>query len=156
MARHRRPVHDHHYGRLFAVIVGIFATLFLTAATAKAGTVKHHPTKISGITRAAPAADYHAGYYRHVAGTTYQVWLVAWAPSSEYTLFKKSATSSTFNEVPNSTRAFDNEVTFNVGVRNGTTLEIDVWNGQQTTTSFFFVGDDTVAAPAGVTWGRMH
>jgi hypothetical protein len=119
----------------------VVLALCTLAAFVVGGLVSHSVATAS--TPKAKKTVTHVAQYKHITSQTYQVQLTEWALGSEYTLFKKAAGSDTYNEVVNSTKSFDGAVTFNVGVRTGTSLEVDVWNGQQATYAFAFTADGT-------------
>lgn len=160
MAKHRFTPTEGMLKRTRARIAALFTIVSLLglftavlAGSASALTVAHAPTKVSGIVRAAPT-PYHQAEYRHVSGNTYEVNLQGWAPASEVTLFKQKGSDPNFYQVPNWLRSFSGETDFDIGVNDGTTLEIDVWNGQQTTYSFYFTASSG-AAPASTHWNRL-
>jgi|SRR5882762_8043669 len=90
---------------------------------------------VSG-TASATTKPYHAGWYKSIDDLTYEIKLAGWAPSSEVTLFKAVGGSSEYNQCPG-IRKFNGSTDFRVGIRPDTTLEIDIWNGQKRTYSFF-------------------
>jgi hypothetical protein len=160
MAKHRLTPTDGMVKRARARIAALFTALSLVglflavlAGSANAAVTTHSPTKVAGITRSAPT-PYHQAEYRHVSGNTYEVNLQGWAPDSEVTLFKQKGADPAFYQVPNWLRSFSGETDFDIGVNAGTTLEIDVWNGQQTTYAFYFTAGSG-AAPASTHWNVL-
>jgi len=143
MAKHRRAHTPATLRRVRAWFGALFTAvaltgLFVAVLSGSAGASTHHPVKIPGINRPAPSNPYHYAQYRHVSGNTYQVQLVNWEPNSTYYLFKKKAGSDDFG-YPIVQRDFDTTVTFNVGVRSGTSLQIVEFEAQENTYSEVFV-----------------
>lgn len=149
MAKHRKSHTPASLRRVRAAFGALFTAialtcLFVAVLAGSANATSYHPTKVTGITRTAPSNPYHYAQYRHVAGNTYQVQLVNWEPNSTYYLFKKKAGSDDFG-YPIVTRNFDTNVTFNVGVRSGTSLQIVELEAQRVGYSEVFVAGGPVS-----------
>jgi|SRR5882762_2714536 len=94
----------------------------LVAAAAFAGIA------VTSVAANASTKPHHLGYYRSIDELTYGIKLVGWAPGTEVTLFK--GTGGPFQQVPG-VRVFSGSTVFHVGIREGTSLQVDIWNGRQ-------------------------
>lgn len=135
MAKHLRPTPRRVIlrARFIGLFVAAIALLGLTGAST-ANAIGSRPQ---------PAVVKHQAFYAHVSGNTYEIELRGWAPTTDVTFFKQKGSDPAYYEQPQSL-TFSGNTTFKVGVNYGTVLEINVWNGRQTSYQFYL---DTKTAP---------